>query len=83
MELKYPEWQRHYQAALLEFDPEKLIRLVALTEEAMFLRLRALSTSPDGHDERQALEDAADGLLTLKTDILKFPGLDCGSPKKY
>ena len=76
MKLQYPEWQRHYQAALLEFDPEKLTRLVALTEEAMFLRVQALCTSPDGHDERQALEDAAHGLLTLKRDILGFPGLD-------
>ena len=83
MEFKYPEWQRHYQAALLEFNSEKLARLVALTEEAMFLRFQALSTSLDGHDERQALEDAAQGLLTLKRDILKFPGIDCGSPKKY
>jgi hypothetical protein len=75
MELKYPR-QRHYEAALLEFDREKLTRLVALTEEAMFRRLQALSTSPDGHDERQAIEDAAYGLLTLKRDVLEYPGLD-------
>jgi hypothetical protein len=76
MPLKYPEWQQPYKSALLEFDPQKLARLVADTETAMSCRLQTLSSSPNGQDERQAIADAANALLMLKRDILQCPELD-------
>lgn len=79
--LKYPQWQRHYEAVLLEFDPNRLRKLVTEAETAIFSRLEVLSESPDGHDERQAIKDAANALYTIKRDILKFPGLDFDQSK--
>ena len=76
MQMKYFEWQQHYEALLLEFDPQKLAALVEAVEAAMFFRVRELSTSPGGHDERQAIADAANTLLMIKREILGFPGLE-------
>ena len=71
--LRYPEWQRPYQAALLEVDPKKLAERVAEAEVAIFNRLQALSQSQDGHGERQAIQNAIGGLKGIKRDMLNFP----------
>jgi hypothetical protein len=80
--LRYPEWQQPYEAALLEFDPTKLQELVTAAETAIFVRLQALSASPVGHEERQAIADATSALFTIKREILKFPGHDFKAPKE-
>jgi hypothetical protein len=74
MDLNYPEWQKPYKAALAELDLKTLSSLVAATETAMFLRLKALAASSDGPQERQAIADASQALLMIKSDKLKFPG---------
>ena len=76
MALKYPEWQERYEALLLEFDPQRLATLVEVVETSIFFRLRELSASPDGHDERRAIAEAAHTLLVIKSEILGFPGLE-------
>jgi hypothetical protein len=48
----------------------------------MLFRLQELSTSSDGHDERQAIAEAANTLLTIKREILGFPGLTFSDPKE-
>jgi hypothetical protein len=80
-DLKYPEWQRQYKAVLLEFDPSRLRELVAAAEDAIFVRFQALSLSPSGEDERQAIVDAVNDLYAIKRDMLKFPGLDFDQSK--
>ena len=55
--LKFPDWQEPFEAALLEDDPQKLPRLVEEAEAAIFLRFQSLVNSPDGHVERNALND--------------------------
>ena len=70
--LRFPEWQVAYQAALLEVDPQKLPERVKAAEAAIFLRQQALANSSDGHAERQAIEDAVAGLRILKRDSLGF-----------
>jgi len=72
-EIRYPEWQPEYQAALLELDTEKLRERVAAAETAIFNRLQAISHSSDAHAERQAIEDALASLRVLKRDNLWFP----------
>ena len=69
----YPEWQRDYQAALLEPDSEKLVNLVAAAEAAIFKRLQAIGQSQDHRVERQAIEDALANLRVLRRDSLGFP----------
>jgi hypothetical protein len=69
----YPEWQPEYLAALLEVDPKTLFERVTAAETAIFNRLQAISHHPDGHAERQAIEDALASLRVLKRDDLGFP----------
>ena len=81
MQLEYPEWQEPFRAAVQELDPKKLAVLIAETEAAMYRRLQALSQSRDGREEQQAIADAAYVLLTLKKEILKFPGFTSHQPE--
>jgi hypothetical protein len=71
--LRFPEWQLQYQAALLEVDPQKLPERVKAAEAAIFLRQEALVHSSDGHAERQAIEDAMRALRLLQTEKLGYP----------
>ena len=73
--LKFPDWQREFEAALLEVDPQKLSERVKAAEAAIFLRQQALVYSSDGHAERQAIEDAMRALRFIQTEKLGYP--DC------
>ena len=70
---KYPEWERPFQEALLEFDSRRLKERVAAAEAKIFKRLHVISGSQNGLAERQAIADALSSLRVLKRDILKFP----------
>jgi len=59
---------------LSEFDPGKLVERVADAETAILSRMQALQTSSDGHVERQAIGEALNGLRTLQTEKLNYPG---------
>jgi hypothetical protein len=72
-DLRYPEWQTAYLAAISELDDTKLAARAMDAEEAIFRRFQALGTSSDHHEERLALEDAIRGLRVLRRDKLKFP----------
>jgi hypothetical protein len=75
-EIRYPAWQNEYQAALLELDPKKLLERVHTAETTIFNRLQELAKSPDSPNykaERQAIEDALNGLKVIKRDKLDFP----------
>ena len=43
--IKYPHWQREFEAALREGDPESLRQRVDAAEAAIFLRSQALVES--------------------------------------
>jgi hypothetical protein len=74
--LLYPSWQKPYQEALLEFDPQKLEEKIIAAENAIFLLFQELASS-NGHgsDERVALNDALRGLRNLQIDKLHYPKL--------
>jgi hypothetical protein len=66
--LNIPPWQKPYGEALLETDPEILVKLLAATEKAVFERLLELAANnEDASDERQDIRRAIDVILTLKT----------------
>ena len=67
------EWQTIVQQAVLESDPEKLRGKIAEAESLIFGRLQAIGQDGTKNDERNALHDASNTLLTLKREILKFP----------
>jgi hypothetical protein len=73
------DWQSIVHEALVELNPEKLKAKVAQAEEAIFNRLQALDKDPQNAEERHALQDASNTLLTLKREVLKFP--DWGSDR--
>jgi hypothetical protein len=68
-DLKYPEWQKPYQTALLELDREKLKDKLLKAEAAIFLRLQQLANGPDSHPELQAIDDAISSIRVLKTQL--------------
>jgi hypothetical protein len=72
--LKYPEWQKTVQAALMEIDKGQLGQKMADAEIAIFQRLQELSNNPEGNAEQVALEEASRALLVVKKEILKYPG---------
>jgi len=74
--IRYPAWQKAYQAALLELDPKELLERVHAAQTAIFTRLQELAQSPNSPDqkaERRAIEDALSGLRVMKRDKLDFP----------
>jgi hypothetical protein len=66
--LRYPEWQRPYQAALLELNPKKLAKHVEEAEAVIFKRLLQLSDSKDGQAERELIQGAISALRILKRE---------------
>jgi len=68
--LQYSIWQKPYQNALTELDPQKVLARVSVAETAIALRMKQTSGSSDGQDEQRALKGAREALNTLKN--LKF-----------
>jgi hypothetical protein len=67
------DWQRMLHEALVEVNPEKLRAKVAQAEAAIFERLQTMGQDSSDSEERNALRDASNSLLTLKREVLKFP----------
>jgi hypothetical protein len=67
------EWQNIIQEAVVELDPEKLRAKIAEAESLIFARLQGIGQDGTGNEERNALRDASNTLLTLKREVLKFP----------
>jgi hypothetical protein len=68
-------WQELYLAALLEPDQNKLTDLVLAVEDAMFHRAQELTNSYPDIQERTEMNQAAEKLLTIKTQKLGWPGI--------
>ena len=74
--IKYPHWQREFEAALGEGDRQSLRQRVDAAEAALFLRLQALAVSAEGDAERQAISDARETLRTIQRNKLGYPDLN-------
>lgn len=72
----YPAWQNAFQEAQLEADESDLLTRVKHAETAIYIRLQAIASSSDHHEERQAISDAMSVLRNLQTKRLKFPEMD-------
>jgi hypothetical protein len=66
-ELSFPAWHKPYAEALLESDPEIVVKLLAATEKAVFERLLELARDKDANCERRDIRCAIDVMLTLGT----------------
>jgi hypothetical protein len=61
-----PAWHTPYGEALLATDSETRAKLLAETEQAVFMRLLELTANGGASDERRDLGRAIDVMLTLK-----------------
>ena len=64
------EWQRLYQKALSESDPERLPEAIARAEAAIQFREKQLTEGPQHEAERHAIADAQAALHILKVKYL-------------
>jgi len=71
--LRYPDWQREFEGAIDEIDPQKVPQRVEAAEDAIFLRQQALADSPDQRAEQQAIADAMRKLRLIQTEKLGYP----------
>jgi hypothetical protein len=74
--MKYPHWQKEFEAALREDDPQTLRQRVDAAEAALFLRSQALSDSAPDNPERQAIADAVRNLRKIQREKLGYPALE-------
>jgi len=73
-DFKFPSWQKPYQEALIEFDPEILRKKIEATENAIFLRFQELAgMNGQSHGERVALNEALRALRALQVERLHYP----------
>jgi hypothetical protein len=74
--LRFPAWQREYEASIHEDEPKKLLECIHVAEAAIFNRLQELAQNfdnPESKAERQAIADVFSILKVLKRDKLQFP----------
>jgi hypothetical protein len=69
-------WQELYEAASAGTDREKLTGLIGGVEEAMMKRLEEIAHSPNHLDERNAMVQASENLLVIKTEKLSYPPIE-------
>ena len=75
-DLRFPEWQPQYQAALMELNHSKLLERVTEAEYAIYQRLQSFAGTPNGQSrfaELMAIEDALASLRLLKREQVDFP----------
>jgi hypothetical protein len=70
-----PLWQRLYEQAA-ETDREKLTDLINRIEGAMIARAQEIAHSPNHWEERNAIAQASENLLIIKTEKLKWPPVE-------
>jgi hypothetical protein len=69
-------WQELYDGASAETDREKLTDVIGRVEEAMMKRLKEIAHSPNHLDERNAMVQASENLLVIKTEKLSHPPIE-------
>jgi hypothetical protein len=66
-----PDWKELYSAVVHETNPIEVDRLIKEATSAIERRSEELKQSPDGHIERQEIEDA----LVASTHLKKRPAM--------
>jgi hypothetical protein len=68
-------WQLLYEATLAETDREKLTDLINLVEEAIIKRAEEIAADSNHSEERNAMMQASEKMLVIKTEKLSYPPL--------
>ena len=69
-----PSWKRSLEKAMRESDSGKLLSLVYDTEAALFVRWQQISNDETHQAEREAMNEAASDLWSIKVYKLGWPG---------
>jgi hypothetical protein len=64
-------WQELYDAVSAETDREKVTKLINRTEEALMVRAQELAQDANHSEERNAMVQASENLLVIKTEKLR------------
>jgi hypothetical protein len=70
--VRFPAWQREYDAVLNETDTFLLFKRIEVAEARILARLEAIEESGSHHSERAAIADALTYLASLKSNRLGF-----------
>jgi hypothetical protein len=70
--IKYPQWQREFEAAIGEADPQSLRQRVDVAEAALFLRSQELAGSAQDQAEQQAISKAMETLRAIQMEKLGY-----------
>jgi hypothetical protein len=81
MEFEFPQWQKPYREALLELDPNKLNERIAAAEALILIRRHELDGRGSALEERLKLDDALEGLRSLKRIKLYYAHWETGWPR--
>jgi hypothetical protein len=68
-------WEQPLREAQSETDLEKVEEKCSAAESAMWNRMRELDNSPADNAEREAMKQAAQELLKIRSEKLGWPGL--------
>jgi hypothetical protein len=68
-----PNWRELYDVATIETNPQFQLKRLDEAEAAIWMRLRELDKSSDGHVERHEIEVAAVTILAMRTEKLGWP----------
>ena len=71
-----PLWLQLYEQAADETDREELTDLINQIEGAMIARVEEIAHSPNHSEERNAIAQASENLLIIKTEKLKWPPIE-------
>lgn len=72
--VRYPDWEHQYKAAMLELDRDKLGLRIQAAHLAISERLRVLSQDHFGRsEERNAITNALNGLAVLERELRQSP----------
>jgi hypothetical protein len=71
-----PRWLQLCEEVSAETDGNKLTEMINRAEEAMMMRAEEISHNPDHLDERNAMAQAAENLLVIKTEKLSWPPIE-------
>jgi hypothetical protein len=77
--LKLSEWEKLYQAVLVETDRDRLTVLVGAAESTIVRRRQELSNCSGADEELDAMEVAVGEILNIKTARLGWPAINLGS----
>jgi hypothetical protein len=69
-------WQELYEAVSAETDREKVTELINRTEEALMVRAQELAHDANHSEERNAMVQASENLLVIKTEKFKLSPIE-------